>query len=556
MELNEDDDGNCKNFVFLLLSPLAEVIVGLHLWFLQKYGDRGTGLLFFPVIPVLAYVFILVRAALEGLSEELIGFIIFLALSSSLVVLVSFYGLLHIIYLERHKLPSLNGYKKKFNEHGVKVSVLLDFIDLCGGREVLAGLTTTQVNEIFLQPMTSALNDSYCRLLLESGDPRVAQANIFISHAWKYPFLHVVDAIFRHCNPEDIIWFDLFSNSQHNSDSDTPPFPWWCHTFLNAIKNIGCTVMIVEPWENPITLTRAWCLWEIFCTSITKSKFEIAICGDEESRFLDMISNDKDLFNDMISRIDVRQSESHFVEDKDKIFQVIKDTVGFNKLNTMVVICIRNWYISALRKRIESQRSAMQAERLLLMLRAVAYMNRDSSMFHEAEVCCLECLQIAQNLFPDSCHHYLLEVMRMTGEIQICMLKTAEGIRYLRGCLDLFSLWGNNLAGEDATKSRNEVFKSKYSLGLSLVKQGDSAAGMILITEFEEELVSSVGANSVAYLNFLIAKNVIIMRQLQISRTSSSNHELELMSSSNHELLSGTSSWSCLSCTYLNESTG
>jgi hypothetical protein len=75
-------------------------------------------------------------------------------------------------------------------------------------------------------------------------------------------FLNVVDAIEQHFKNETdiVIWFDLFSNNQHGLN-DPPPFEWWCHTFLHAIKNIGRTVMILDPWDAPVALTRAWCLW-------------------------------------------------------------------------------------------------------------------------------------------------------------------------------------------------------------------------------------------------------------------------------------------------------
>lgn len=85
---------------------------------------------------------------------------------------------------------------------------------------------------------------SICSVHLKGVMARIGKANVFISHAWKYQFLNVVDAILLQLdsNPlsgDVIIWFDLFSNNQHGLDVNPPPFGWWCHTFLNAIKNIG-----------------------------------------------------------------------------------------------------------------------------------------------------------------------------------------------------------------------------------------------------------------------------------------------------------------------------
>jgi hypothetical protein len=72
----------------------------------------------------------------------------------------------------------------------------------------------------------------------------VNAATVFISHAWKYTFLDVIDALVNHfqSTPDIIIWFDLFSNNQHKAiDLD---FHWWCNTFKSAIQAFGHTVMV------------------------------------------------------------------------------------------------------------------------------------------------------------------------------------------------------------------------------------------------------------------------------------------------------------------------
>jgi len=92
--------------------------------------------------------------------------------------------------------------------------------------------------------MTSASGLSLCAQLQRDGrDEAVGPARWFISHAWKCSFLEVTDAImhfFQSNNSasgsaaqavvrqkalmETIIWFDLFSNSQHNTAEK--PFEW------------------------------------------------------------------------------------------------------------------------------------------------------------------------------------------------------------------------------------------------------------------------------------------------------------------------------------------
>jgi hypothetical protein len=177
-----------------------------------------------------------------------------------------------------------------FPKDGIRLSSINVFYNACGGRDKLIGLTTTEVNEKFLKPITQSSQLSYCELLKSQAGGNdngcIDKAVVFISHAWKYEFLHVIDALEYHLRdtPDIIIWFDLFSNNQHQAvDLD---FNWWCNTFKSAIKEFGRTVMVLAPWSNPTPLTRGWCLFEIYCTIITNSKFEVAMSKTHREEFL------------------------------------------------------------------------------------------------------------------------------------------------------------------------------------------------------------------------------------------------------------------------------
>lgn len=164
-----------------------------------------------------------------------------------------------------------------FPKDGISLSYMNEFIGICGGRPQLEGLTTTEINERFVKPMTISYHSSLCDMLKVQGHVAVGVALVFISHAWKYLFLDVVDALMYHFRdtPSTIIWFDLFSNNQHKAvDLD---FHWWSTTFKSAIQQFGYTVMVFAPWHDPIPLTRGWCLFELYCTIVTRSKFEVAM---------------------------------------------------------------------------------------------------------------------------------------------------------------------------------------------------------------------------------------------------------------------------------------
>jgi hypothetical protein len=145
-----------------------------------------------------------------------------------------------------------------FPKDGVKLSTFDNFMMSFGGTDNFRGLTTAQVNQKFVLPTTSYMQSSYCDYLKSKENCfDVGTAQVFISHAWKYQFLDVVEALKSHFrdNKDIFIWFDLFSNNQHK-DSTSQSFEWWSETFKSAIAQFGHTVLILAPWNDPIPLRR------------------------------------------------------------------------------------------------------------------------------------------------------------------------------------------------------------------------------------------------------------------------------------------------------------
>ena len=63
--------------------------------------------------------------------------------------------------------------------------------------------------------------------------------------------MDVADAIkvhFADSNKDLGIWFDLFSVSQHKVE--VRPFEWWNSAFLDAIREIGKVLMLVQSFEK------------------------------------------------------------------------------------------------------------------------------------------------------------------------------------------------------------------------------------------------------------------------------------------------------------------
>ena len=85
---------------------------------------------------------------------------------------------------------------------------------------------------------------------------------------------------------------DIFTVNQHNaancpgtgpspcpcgSTRPLPPPEWWSGAFKTAIASFGHVVAVLDPWDAPVPLTRAWCLWELLCAVESNTKLEVTL---------------------------------------------------------------------------------------------------------------------------------------------------------------------------------------------------------------------------------------------------------------------------------------
>jgi tetratricopeptide (TPR) repeat protein len=266
-----------------------------------------------------------------------------------------------------------------FSTLGIRFSKISLIVDLLGGRDALAGKTTTQVNEDRLMPLTRDSGLSLCdQLSLLAPQPEtsentvVAKGNWFISHVWSYNFLDVMEAVEvfveREVPLEErddvVIWFDLFSNSQHSTQNR--PFDWWSRTFKNAVQELGNVMMILHPWDNPVALTRAWCYIEILAAIQTNCRFEVSMSKKESERFNTMLSEEGVVrsFHMMLSRVNSSKSAARYETDRDQIHDAVRRLLpkGFTDLDSMVLRVFEKWMEKMLVAKMVMENDSVGAE--------------------------------------------------------------------------------------------------------------------------------------------------------------------------------------------------
>ena len=186
------------------------------------------------------------------------------------------------------------------------------------------------------------------------------------------------------------VWFDLFSNNQHNTSGRG--FDWWSTTFKSAIEQFGHTVMVLSPWNDPIPLTRGWCLFELYCTSSTNSRFEVAMSESDQKMFLnDIIEKGSGVaINNMLSKVNVKRSECFLEDDKTNIFNAIRASVGFDQLNKMVFKQLSDWVIQTTNQAMMNETDEI---RQLNIMNSLAELYRNQGQYNNAEPLHIACLE-------------------------------------------------------------------------------------------------------------------------------------------------------------------
>ena len=129
----------------------------------------------------------------------------------------------------------------------------------------LGRLTTSQFEKMYLRPRTSRRRSSVVDELAARAATahHVASATWFISHTWSNAVADTLESIFQFFEGREdasnaVLWMDVFVDSQHVDAGPSKSPQWYMTTFKSSIARIGRLLLVVDAWNNPTALRRAW----------------------------------------------------------------------------------------------------------------------------------------------------------------------------------------------------------------------------------------------------------------------------------------------------------
>ncbi|KAI9348710.1 hypothetical protein BDR26DRAFT_710084 [Obelidium mucronatum] len=367
---------------------------------------------------------------------------------------------------------------------GIPVSHFAALIDEWGGRAALAGKSTADVCFGLVRPMTERTKLSLCDQykLDPARAPLIKDAQWFVSHAWMNPFLNVVDALVTFYTDAGMdldtthVWFDIFSNSQH--DTNLKPFEWWQTTFMDAIEKIGNVVMILEPFQNPVCLTRVWCIFEVYSCKKTNSNFHVAMTPTQRQEFMVSLKDPSQFYN-VVSNIRCANAQATNPPDRERIFEVIrKQMTDFSSMDRLVFGVFNEWVVKQLEGTVAA---GVDVEEWKFVLAQLHNLLGDSAT----------CLQLCKEILDASPEYGAGQESGLQVKVSNLM---AGSLLYQGKVDDAIKLYEKALSiSDDGGVSAAELASTKSNLALAYMKQGRYKESEFLSLQAIPELTQIYG---------------------------------------------------------------
>mmetsp|Transcript_6778 Transcript_6778/g.8574 ORF Transcript_6778/g.8574 Transcript_6778/m.8574 type:complete len:595 (-) Transcript_6778:1119-2903(-) len=240
-------------------------------------------------------------------------------------------------------------------------------------------------SQFITDPNDGKIGSSYVDSLDENDVDHVGIANLMLSYTWGYKIGDIVDTLVDYCNSKHYdtkrtyVWLCCLCVNQHRvvetsesesgvknnntrmnhsfrkgqkSDKnlvDDRNDETIQENFLNRIEGVNEVVSMVYPWNKPMSLSRIWCLFELFTAYNEKCEISIVMPPSERIKMIKELSSNESCFDDLLETLNgsnIQNAEASYEMDKIRILNIIKNKAGFTTfeaLDDIVNELFTNW---------------------------------------------------------------------------------------------------------------------------------------------------------------------------------------------------------------------
>ena len=200
------------------------------------------------------------------------------------------------------------------------------------------------VNQYFLTLWEKMDKLAVCERLKKQGSPHVGEATVFVSWFLKTPLKTLIDALREFLRQKQLpldtkFWVCDFVIRQATrqlaaADNDVKRLG-------DCVRAVGHTVLLLEPWDAPAPLKRAYCIKEVYYTQKSGAQFDVVMASAQQTAFEAALVEDFDSVRASLSQVNVRNAECLKVEETKVILEELDREVGLVECNTLVIGLLR-----------------------------------------------------------------------------------------------------------------------------------------------------------------------------------------------------------------------
>ena len=241
-------------------------------------------------------------------------------------------------------------------------------------------------------PRDHQLGASYVDCL--SGEDYVGVANYMLSYVWAYKIGDIVDALVYFCESEKLeskrtyVWICCLCLNQHRiyDDKVRGIVTDLLESFKKCIQTIGTVLAMMSPWDEPVYLTRTWCVYEFFTAHKNGCHVKIVMSPREKKRMIKYICDHVEIRFETLAKTKIENANASEESDKTKIIKEVEENIGKTHLNEQVNEKLRKWIEGVLLETMEEKSSEILSLQSVLehanfrdKVAAITYENENSS---------------------------------------------------------------------------------------------------------------------------------------------------------------------------------
>lgn len=188
-----------------------------------------------------------------------------------------------------------------------------------------------------------------------SGEDCVGPASFMLSYGWEYTIGDIVETLVSYCESENLnpkrtyFWICCLCINQHRvyENKMNGIVVDFLPSFNYCVKSIGHVLAMMSPWDEPVYLTRVWCIFEFFVAHENGCNVSIVMPSREKEKMIEAVGDVGKLF-EALARTKIEDSNATEESDKIKIMKKVEETIGAKRLNQEVNERLREWIVDVL----------------------------------------------------------------------------------------------------------------------------------------------------------------------------------------------------------------